>query len=111
MSTVTTERIFADHRQCGSTNGYDGCYSHPVSGGAHCRQDGMEWPCDVNLLSVPLAWKDRHYETAIVALEQIKREEGKVCDQYEICEHRACQSSYAAWAIADATLRTLGFDS
>ena len=44
------DRIFADHRQCGSPNGYDGCYSHPVSGDAHCRQDGNEWPCDVELL-------------------------------------------------------------
>ena len=47
---TTPERIFADHRKCGSPNGYDGCYSHPVSGVAHCRQDGMDWPCDVELL-------------------------------------------------------------
>ncbi len=31
------------------------------------------------------------------ALEQIKRDEGRVCDDFEIC-HRA--SSYAAWQIA-----------
>lgn len=40
-----------------------------------------------------------------VALREIQCNEGKVCDHYEICEHRACQSSYAAWAIADAALR------
>jgi hypothetical protein len=38
------------------------------------------------------------------ALHKIRTREGKVCDHYEICEHRACQSSYAAWAIADAAV-------
>jgi hypothetical protein len=47
------------------------------------------------------------YEAAVDALEKIKSEEGKVCDQYEMCEHRACQSSYGAWAIADAALARL----
>ena len=46
-------------------------------------------------------------DVAVAALQQIKDEEGKVCDQYEICEHRACQSSYGAWAIADAALARL----
>jgi hypothetical protein len=40
---------------------------------------------------------------AVKALEAIRRE-GKVCDEYEVCEHRACQSSYTAWAIADRYL-------
>ncbi len=39
------------------------------------------------------------------ALQTIKRDEGKVCDQYESCMHLACSSSYSAWAIADSTLR------
>lgn len=47
------------------------------------------------------------YEAAVDALEQIRTQEGNVCDQYEICEHVACQSSYGAWAIADAALRRL----
>ena len=46
-------------------------------------------------------------DVAVTALLQIKREEGKVCDQYEICEHRSCQSSYGAWAIADRALARL----
>lgn len=37
------------------------------------------------------------------ALQEI-RSEGKVCEQYEICSHVSCSSSYAAWAIADAAL-------
>jgi hypothetical protein len=41
--------IVKEHRQCGTPNGYDGCYSHwPF---AHCRADGMVWPCDVDRLS------------------------------------------------------------
>lgn len=38
------------------------------------------------------------------ALYKIRSREGRVCDNYEVCDHRACQSSYAAWAIADAAL-------
>ena len=39
------------------------------------------------------------------ALERIKRDCGRVCDEFELCQHRACQSSYEAWAIADAGLQ------
>lgn len=37
-------------------------------------------------------------------LQRIRNEEGKVCDSYEICDHKACESSYRAWAIADSIL-------
>lgn len=39
------------------------------------------------------------------ALEQIRLVAGNVCDSYETCDHPACQSSYAAWAIADEALQ------
>jgi hypothetical protein len=39
-----------------------------------------------------------------VALKRIHAEAGKVCDEYEVCTHRACAASYTAWAIADAAL-------
>jgi hypothetical protein len=39
-------------------------------------------------------------QDAVEALRAIHAE-GKVCAEYEVCEHRACRSSYAAWAIAD----------
>lgn len=38
-------------------------------------------------------------------LERIRRDEGKVCAGFTECEHRACQSSYTAWAIADEALQ------
>jgi len=38
------------------------------------------------------------------ALEKIRDNCGKVCEQYEICDHDACQSSYNSWAIADEAL-------
>jgi hypothetical protein len=50
-------------------------------------------------------WK-RNMKTAIDALQEIKKQ-GKVCDDFEICSHPACQSSYAAWEIADTALRSL----
>lgn len=39
------------------------------------------------------------------ALEEIRAQHGKVCGQFEDCEHAACNSSYAAWNIADRVLR------
>lgn len=38
------------------------------------------------------------------ALRLIKDEEGRVCEDFELCTHRACQSSCAAWFIAEAAL-------
>jgi len=38
------------------------------------------------------------------ALERIKRDCGAVCDEFEMCQHRACHSSYEAWAVADEVL-------
>jgi len=38
------------------------------------------------------------------ALERIRREGGEVCEDYELCTHRACQSSYTVWAIASQAL-------
>lgn len=39
------ERLLAEHRRCGTPNGYDGCYSHlPID---HCRADGLATPCDI----------------------------------------------------------------
>jgi hypothetical protein len=39
------------------------------------------------------------------ALKKIRDNCGKVCEQYEICDHDACQSSYNSWAIADEALK------
>lgn len=38
------------------------------------------------------------------ALETITRDYGQVCEEYEVCDHRACAASYGAWATADAAL-------
>ena len=38
------------------------------------------------------------------ALQKIVDKEGRVCSEYDICMHRACQSSYRAWAIAQKAL-------
>jgi hypothetical protein len=39
------------------------------------------------------------------ALMTIREKYGKVCEDYEVCVHDACASSYGAWATADAALR------
>lgn len=44
----------------------------------------------------------------IEALKLIRDTEGKVCENFELCTHRACNSSYSMWAIADACLTSLG---
>lgn len=43
--------------------------------------------------------------TLRAALLTIWQHDGQVCDTYDLCDHPACQSSYGAWAIADAALR------
>lgn len=46
------------------------------------------------------------------ALQMIKDKQGRVCEQFEICTHVACHSSYASWFIADAALSLIeGVDS
>ncbi len=48
-------------------------------------------------------WKRaKKYEDA---LAEIKKDEGHVCTNYELCTHAACASSYGAWAISDKALR------
>lgn len=43
-------------------------------------------------------------DTALGALQVIWDHYGKVCNNYELCTHDACQSSYGAWAAADECL-------
>jgi len=38
------------------------------------------------------------------ALTEIKSDCGKVCEDFELCAHIACQSSVGAWIIADKVL-------
>jgi hypothetical protein len=50
--------------------------------------------------------EDRAHLVALhTALTRIRDDEGRVCAEYEVCTHLACQSSYNAYAIADAALR------
>jgi predicted aminopeptidase len=42
------------------------------------------------------------------ALQTIRDNYGKVCRGFELCTHAACQSSYGAWAVADAALSARG---
>jgi hypothetical protein len=46
------------------------------------------------------------YDILLNALKKIRDEEGRVCEEFEICKHTACRSSYAAWEIADRALET-----
>jgi hypothetical protein len=42
--------------------------------------------------------------TLKAALEKIRDEHGKVCNEYEVCTHISCASSHAAWTIAEQAL-------
>jgi len=46
---------------------------------------------------------------AVKALKEIRDTQGKVCDNFELCNHKACHSSYTSWAIADKALSELSF--
>ena len=47
----------------------------------------------------------REVERLRSALQKIRDEEGKVCEEYEICDHAACRSSYRSWAYAEQALK------
>lgn len=46
-------------------------------------------------------------EIAISALKEIKETQGRVCNVFELCDHKACRSSYSSWAIADKALKDI----
>lgn len=45
---------------------------------------------------------------AVKALKKILDNEGKVCQEFEICKHVACQSSCSSWMIAHEALEEIG---
>ena len=54
-----------------------------------------------------MKYADQRAEIArlTAALQRIKDHSGKVCAEFETCEHNACQASFTAWSIADAALK------
>lgn len=46
-------------------------------------------------------------EIAVEALEEIRKTQGKVCNNFETCEHKECKSSYASWEIANRSLNEI----
>lgn len=44
---------------------------------------------------------------ACEALGDIRNTQGGVCDRFETCGHKACQSSYTSWAISDHALNKI----
>ena len=41
------------------------------------------------------------------ALKEIRDTQGKVCNNFGSCRHRACQSSYSSWVIATKALKDI----
>jgi hypothetical protein len=41
----------------------------------------------------------------LAALKKIVTTQGKVCDDFEVCRHKACTSSYCSWEIASRALK------
>ena len=39
------------------------------------------------------------------ALQEIVRDQGRVCEEFETCKHEACRSSYTSWQIAKSALK------
>lgn len=44
---------------------------------------------------------------AVKALENIVERDGRVCEEFELCKHPACQSSVASWLEANEALREI----
>ena len=46
------------------------------------------------------------YQKMKAALQEIRDTYGQVCKNFDICAHVSCQSSVAAWMIADKALES-----
>lgn len=51
---------------------------------------------------------EQQMRVLIRALTRTNFTEGKVCGQYEVCNHDACASSHTAWSIANEALHKIG---
>ena len=58
----------------------------------------------VEKLQSDLAASRAEVEKLKEALQEIRDKKGKVCAEYETCEHPACASSYESWALAHRVL-------
>ena len=58
----------------------------------------------VEKLQSDLAASRAEVEKLREALQEIRDKKGKVCAEYETCEHPACASSYESWALAHRVL-------
>jgi hypothetical protein len=51
-----------------------------------------------------LIWENNRM---MAALSSIDEHEGKVCLNFESCNHKGCNSSYAAWSIANEAVKDI----
>jgi hypothetical protein len=59
---------------------------------------------DVPWLLAQLAASEAARARLVEALQMIRDRYGKVCDEFELCQHTACDSSVGSWMEADAAL-------
>lgn len=49
--------------------------------------------------------RDQQVARLTNALQEIVRDQGRVCEEFETCKHDACRSSYTSWQIAATALK------
>jgi hypothetical protein len=79
-------------------------------GACLARAEAAEAERDAAVASLNVLMRDpteARAERYAEALREIWNTEGHVCDEFETCAHVGCRSSYAAWQIADKTIRAL----
>lgn len=70
-----------------------------------CERAG---PCNVLRALATCDVLEAERDAALAALRGIEEQtRGAVCEDYDLCTHRSCQASYAAWAVASAALERL----
>jgi len=68
------------------------------------QADVNAWKHDMEGLLLDHKQQGRELCRLKAALREIKDKQGKVCSEFELCRHVACQSSVTSWMIADQAL-------
>ena len=68
------------------------------------KQNTHEWAATADRFCSQVMEHEQTIATLTNSLQEIVRDQGRVCEEFETCKHEACRSSYTSWQIAKSAL-------